>query len=135
MSQEVGVTEHVLLIDHKAKECKVWIINFKCHLLLRWSPDRAEAIVIWKRPKLVTDACALPPRGKTASAVSASIPPQSSKFNLHPHPGLKSPEELSFVISFPASNPAAGQPSVSTGTCCHLTHLTSWDRRMEGGQV
>lgn len=46
MSQEVGVTEHVLLIDHKAEERKVWIINFKGHLLLCWSPDRAEAVVV-----------------------------------------------------------------------------------------
>lgn len=65
MSEEVGVTEHVFLVDHKAQECEVRVVNFKCHLLLSWSPDRAEAIVIWKEIKTGY------PQGKAVSAASA----------------------------------------------------------------
>lgn len=110
MSQEVGVTEHVLLIDHKAEERKIWIINFKGHLLLCCSPDRAEAVVVWKRPKLVTDSRALPPQGKPASAASASNPSTVWEINSHPHPGLRSPEGL--YLLFPSQQAIQLQASL-----------------------
>ena len=43
MCQEVGVTEHVLLIHHKAEEGKLGIVDVKDELLEE--PDRIEAIV------------------------------------------------------------------------------------------
>ena len=43
MCQEVGVTEHVLLIHHKAEEGELGIVDVKDELLEE--PDRIEAIV------------------------------------------------------------------------------------------
>ena len=49
MGKEVGITEHILLVDDKTQKRQVGVINFKGHFLLGWSPDRAETIVIWKK--------------------------------------------------------------------------------------
>lgn len=43
LCQEVGVTEHVLLVHHKAEEGKLRVIDVKDKLLEE--PDRVEAIV------------------------------------------------------------------------------------------
>ena len=56
MGQKVGIAEHIFLINHKAQKRKVGVINLKRHLLLRWGPNRAEAIVIWKKIQALSGA-------------------------------------------------------------------------------
>lgn len=56
MGQKVGIAEHIFLINHKAQKRKAGVINLKCHLLLRWGPNRAEAVVIWKKIQALSGA-------------------------------------------------------------------------------
>lgn len=46
MCQEVGVTEHVLLVHHKAEEGELRVVDVKDKLLEE--PDRVEAVVSWR---------------------------------------------------------------------------------------